>query len=108
MVEEVGQLLLAAMQSLLEGLTFRHLGGERVRLLLELRNGPQALVRTRQRRVTLRRDNAGVRRTDRGELLGICSLDKAAYGVCTQQREGIGLEEIVPECLEMQSGVAVP
>ena len=82
MVKEIGQLLLAAAQGLLEGLAFRHLGCERVRLLLELRNGPQALVGTRQRRVALRRDDMRVRRTNREELLGVCSLDKAAYGVC--------------------------
>src|SRR5262245_802241 len=108
MLEEVGQFLLAAVHGLLERSALLHLGGERLRLLLELRNGPQALIRTRQRRVTLRRDNVGVRRTDRGELLGVGSVDKGAYGVCTQQREGIGLEEIIPECLEIESGVAVP
>ena len=80
MVEEVGQILLAAPQGLLEGLAFRHLGGERVRLLLELRNGPQALVGTRQRRVALRRDDVGVRRTDREELLGVCARTKPRMG----------------------------
>src|SRR5712691_1186745 len=99
MVEEVGQLLLAAVQGLLEGLAFRHLGGERMGLLLELSNGPQALVGTLQRRVALRRDDVGVRRADGEELLGVCFLNKATYGICTQQWEGVGLGEIVPERL---------
>src|SRR5882672_5486849 len=108
MVEEVGQLLLAATQSLLEGLAFRHLGGERVRLLLELRNDLQALVGTRQRRVALRWDDVRVRRADGEELLGVCALIKATYGISTQQWEGVGLGEIVPERLEPERGGAVP
>ena len=84
MLEEVGQLLLAATQGLLKGLALHHLGSKRVCLLLELRNGLPALVGTHQRRVALRRDDVGVRRADREELLGVCFLDKAAYGICAQ------------------------
>ena len=96
-------------QPLLHGPAFRNLGFKRVCLLLQQRNGKQALVRAGKRGIALIRDDTRMLSTNLGELRPVSFPVKAVHGIGTEEREGLEVVlQFVPEFFQADGSRRMP
>ena len=75
---------------------------------MQQRNGTQALIRAGQRGVALGGDDPGVLLANLGEFCLVRSPTKALHWIGTEEREGIGPGQIVPELFQADRRRPVP
>ena len=76
-------------EPLLRPLPFGDLGLERLCLLLQFRNRPQALVRGRECHIALSGNDLGVRRADVAEEILVGFPAKVIHRIGAEEREGV-------------------
>src|SRR5205085_443657 len=104
-LQQIRQLGFPVLQGPLDFLTFRDLALERLRLLLQERDGAQARAILAQRRVTLSRDDVRVCVADLLQRLAISCPVKQAQRVGALEMERVRPGQVVPEMFELDGSL---